>query len=1074
MKHGPTPTSPGSVRPPRARPGRGEGSRGWVPHADFHLDEVESIARIGSYSLDIVAGWWLSSPGLDAIFGIDAAFDRSVEGWGALVHPDQRQETVAYFAEAVLGRGETFDREYRIVRADTGETRWVHGRGRLEFDKSGHPIRMLGTIADVTEQRDAQEALARSEQRYATIFDGAVEAIFVAERATLRFRWVNAAATALLGYTRDELVNLPVHGIHPKGDLPAVLRQVTALTTRGGVARSIPCLRKDGTVVLTDVTAVNAEIDGVTCLVGFYSDATERVASEQALRDSEAHYRALVEQSADGILVSDQTGRYVEANPAICRMLGYSRDELLGMDSPGLSAADDPLTPEGMDVRLAETEVGTGLVVERRYRRKDGTSLLVEVSFTQLRDGRLQRTIRDATERHRAELELRRLATAVDQSADAIVITDVDARIEYVNPAFERISGYTSEEVLGQNPRIVSSGAQGPSFYAAMWATLASGQPFVGVLTNRRKDGTLFEEEAVISPIRDAAGAITSYVGVKRDVTELQQSRRERERLAGAIDQAIDGVILTDGQGVVTYVNPAICTALGHKPEELVGQSGVTVALELVGTAGLAAIGQAVADNEPWLGEVGRLLPDGTERRLEVSVTPAQDSGGAPTGFVVVCRDVTDLRKAQAEVALESRVRSALAQSLHSIPADATLEEAAQRICEVLGGLPHVDVASMVGFHGPSEADILGLAAPPGYPARVGDRMTPRRAEIIQNRALAGPWSEYSSEAVKDSAKVETTTGAGLLALAYGPLVRGDRVVGMLVIGTRDAGFAKVLVEDMPGLVAFSAASSGLLAERLDVRRRQAELRTALASVVATRAFHPLFQPIVDLESRETVGFEALTRFDSGQRPDLCFADAWSVGLGAELEIATLEAAVAAATGLPPGAWLDLNVSPRLLADVERLRSVLWASDRALVLEVTEHDLIEDYDKVRDAVGSLGHDVRLAVDDAGSGVANFGHIIDLRPDFVKLDISLVHRVNAHLGRQALVVGMRHFSRTAGCRLIAEGIETPEEARALTALGVEFGQGYLFGHPQPPGTWGPADPAIKVSPAESTPAAGTDG
>jgi PAS domain S-box-containing protein len=100
------------------------------------------------------------------------------------------------------------------------------------------------------------------------------------------------------------------------------------------------------------------------------------------------------------------------------------------------------------------------------------------------------------------------------------------------------------------------------------------------------------------------------------------------------------------------------------------------------------------------------------------------------------------------------------------------------------------------------------------------------------------------------------------------------------------------------------------------------------------------------------------------------------------------------------------------------------------------------------AVRSLGHDIRLAVNDAGAGVANFAHIIDLGPDFVKLDTSLVRRVNAHLGRQALIVGMRHFSRTSGCRLVAEGIETGDEARTLAELGVEFGQGYWFGRPEP--------------------------
>ncbi len=118
------------------------------------------------------------------------------------------------------------------------------------------------------------------------------------------------------------------------------------------------------------------------------------------------------------------------------------------------------------------------------------------------------------------------------------------------------------------------------------------------------------------------------------------------------------------------------------------------------------------------------------------------------------------------------------------------------------------------------------------------------------------------------------------------------------------------------------------------------------------------------------------------------------------------------------------------------------------MLEITEHEKIADYDVLRGSIRALGKDIRVAVDDAGAGIANFAHIIDLRPDFVKLDTSLVHGVNANLGRQAMVVGMRHFSRTAGCRLIAEGIETLAEAGTLRALGVEFGQGYLFGHPVP--------------------------
>lgn len=170
--------------------------------------------------------------------------------------------------------------------------------------------------------------------------------------------------------------------------------------------------------------------------------------------------------------------------------------------------------------------------------------------------------------------------------------------------------------------------------------------------------------------------------------------------------------------------------------------------------------------------------------------------------------------------------------------------------------------------------------------------------------------------------------------------------------------------------------------------------------------------------------------------------------LGPDLELATLESAIEVARGLPAGRWLDLNASPRLLAMPDRVRAVLERADRPVIIEITEHDTVADYHALRDALARLGSSVRTAVDDAGAGIANFAHIVELRPDFVKLDLGLVRGVNADLGRQAMVTAMRQFARTAGCRLIGEGVETEAEARSLASLGVDFGQGYFHGRPEP--------------------------
>lgn len=218
------------------------------------------------------------------------------------------------------------------------------------------------------------------------------------------------------------------------------------------------------------------------------------------------------------------------------------------------------------------------------------------------------------------------------------------------------------------------------------------------------------------------------------------------------------------------------------------------------------------------------------------------------------------------------------------------------------------------------------------------------------------------------------------------------------------------------------------------------------------RPLGPFFQPVVDLSSSLVIGFEALTRFDDGGRPDLTFATAIECGMGIKLEKVTLEAAIRESAVLPSGAWLSLNVSPAMLAEVEILQHVLRRTTRSIVLEITEHEAIGSYAACREAVASLGPNVRLAVDDAGAGIANFSHLVELRPQFVKIDAGLVRGVDTDAGRAAVVVGLTHFAAAAGCRVIAEGIETEAEREVLAGLGAELGQGYLLGRPAAAETW----------------------
>lgn len=203
---------------------------------------------------------------------------------------------------------------------------------------------------------------------------------------------------------------------------------------------------------------------------------------------------------------------------------------------------------------------------------------------------------------------------------------------------------------------------------------------------------------------------------------------------------------------------------------------------------------------------------------------------------------------------------------------------------------------------------------------------------------------------------------------------------------------------------------------------------------------------MVDLESGQVLGYEALTRFNDGREPDAVFAEAAAAGLRMELEIATAEAALLAAGPLPANRFININVSPELILAREPLRSMLREWGFGVVLELTEHTPVADYGAVRDAIADIGEHIQLAVDDAGAGFASLRHILELRPSMVKLDRTLIDGVDADPARQALIAGMVHFAARLEFTLLAEGIETEAERTTLLELGVTRAQGFLFGRP----------------------------
>lgn len=221
-------------------------------------------------------------------------------------------------------------------------------------------------------------------------------------------------------------------------------------------------------------------------------------------------------------------------------------------------------------------------------------------------------------------------------------------------------------------------------------------------------------------------------------------------------------------------------------------------------------------------------------------------------------------------------------------------------------------------------------------------------------------------------------------------------------------------------------------------------------NIVANTLFHPVFQPIIALANNEVVGYEALTRFHGGHSPDAVFGRVSSLENLFALESATMRLAIAQARILlKPSQFLSLNTSPPLLIGAtDALKEMFTQLDHTVVIELTEHVKIVNYEAIRRATRALGADLRVAIDDVGSDYSNLKKIVELHPHYLKLDICLIHDIDQDPYRLALVKCLQGFAASVGCKIIAEGVETAAERAVLLRIGVEMGQGFLLGRPEP--------------------------
>lgn len=286
----------------------------------------------------------------------------------------------------------------------------------------------------------------------------------------------------------------------------------------------------------------------------------------------------------------------------------------------------------------------------------------------------------------------------------------------------------------------------------------------------------------------------------------------------------------------------------------------------------------------------------------------------------------------------------------------------------------------------------------------------------------------------------------GFLVVVHLTLETADHLHDHGLYEWQTLGLFEVLLA-VSELVLVERVTRGVRDEARCHRRTRRRVQAVLAGCSITTAM----QPIYDLDSGLVVGVEALSRFpdDPSIPPDAWFSDAHRTGDGLALELLAVRLALGRAICLPDVVYLSVNVSPSTLAHPQLLETILNSpiDPSRVVIELTEHAVVADYPMLDIAIQPLRrHRVRLAVDDACAGYSSLRHVVDLRPDIVKIDRSLISDVDQDCGRRALIEATVHLARELGITVIGEGVETRAELAVLRELGVERGQGYLLGKP----------------------------
>ncbi|MEI6750245.1 MAG: PAS domain S-box protein, partial [Bacteroidota bacterium] len=428
------------------------------------LRESQAVANLGSFVWNLSTGYWQSSEILDRIFGIDEKYIRSFDGWSKIVHPDWQEIMTDYVTNEVLTKRQEFDKEYKITRPEDGKELWVHGIAKLDVNKDNQPVKLIGTISDITNRKQAEEDLVSSEQKYRLLADNVSDVIWSMDN-NFKFTYISPSIMQLRGPSQEEAMNEPFESSMTPESLQIVQNAVkkSIEEEKLGIHQKqavieIQQYHKNGMLIWVEL-AVQAMLDSdgkKIGLIGISRDITKRKTAEAALVASEQKYRKLHESMMDGYVFVDMQGFIRDYNESYRLMLGYNTNELLQLTfrdiTPGqwhkfeASVVSEQVLPRGFSD-----------IYHKEYRKKDGTVFPVEVHAFLIKSDAgenegIWAIVRDITKRKMAEealqLSEQRFKKVFNEAPMGIaLIESLTGIIKEVIPMFAKISGRSIDEM---------------------------------------------------------------------------------------------------------------------------------------------------------------------------------------------------------------------------------------------------------------------------------------------------------------------------------------------------------------------------------------------------------------------------------------------------------------------------------------------------------------------------------------------------------------------------------------------------------------------------------------------------